>query len=356
MEKGSLKQALAGLEQYVWLRHGAFWVIYTLFLTWYILQMKLINQPLLALRDALLFLGLFMVATYSLLYGVLAPYWQGETRQLGWRLAGWLMGCLGLHYGFRYSILHPMRAGYQVPTNADFFNTFSAGTYILMIATAALATISKLLRHWYHQEVANQRLLAENVTAELRLLKAQVHPHFLFNTLNNLYALTLKQSDQATDVVGRLRGLWHYMTQECNQAQIPLTTEVRVLQHYIQLEQLRYGDRLRVEVSIQGALADYQLPPLLLLPFVENAFKHGSAQQLGKAQITLQLWVEAGQLSFQLTNTRTIRPPEGDKPGGIGLQNVRQRLSLLYASAYQLAIESHPTKFSVCLTFPLQAR
>ena len=182
-----------------------------------------------------------------------------------------------------------------------------------------------------------------------------MHPHFLFNTLNNLYALTLKQSDQAPDMVGRLRGLWHYMTQECHQAQVPLTTEVGVLQHYIQLEQLRYGDRLRVEVSIQGALTDYQLPPLLLLPLVENAFKHGSAHQLGNAQISLRLSVESGQLSFRLINTRNSKPAEGDKPGGIGLQNVRQRLSLLYASGYLLAIESHLTTFSVNLTFPLQA-
>ena len=168
----SLQQALTGLARHRWLRHGVFWVIYTLFLTWYILQMKLISQPLLALRDAGLFLGLFMVATYSLLYGVLVPYWQGDARQLGWRLMGWLVGCLGVHYGFRYLILHPMRAGYQVPANADFFNPFSAGTYILLIATAGLAVICKLLRHWYHQELASQRLLAENVTAELRLLKA----------------------------------------------------------------------------------------------------------------------------------------------------------------------------------------
>lgn len=356
MEKGPLKPVLVELDRNTWLRHGVSWVIYTLFLTWYILQMKLITQPLLALRDAGLFLLLFMVATYTLLYGVLSLYWQGDGRQLGWRLAGWLVGCLGVHYGFRYLILHPMRAGYQVPTNADFFNTFSAGTYILMIATAGLAAISKVLRHWYHQELANQRLRAENVRAELLLLKAQVQPHFLFNTLNNLYALTLKESDQAPEVVGRLMGLLHYMTHECIKPQVPLPTEVRVLQQYIQLEQLRYGDRLRVAVDIRGPLRDYQLPPLLLLPFVENAFKHGSAQQLTNAQINLRLWVESGQLTFRLINTRNTRPVEGDRPGGIGLLNVRQRLGLLYATRYELTIESRSTTFSVCLTFPLQSR
>jgi len=176
----------------------------------------------------------------------------------------------------------------------------------------------------------------QRTIAELKLLKAQLHPHFLFNTLNNLYSHTLEYSPRSPEIVLKLSALLRFMIYESNVPKIPLTKEMELLQNYTSLEQIRYGDRLDISINVSGDIEKYQIAPLLLLPLLENAFKHGTSQQIEQCWISLDLSMEGDILRFKLLNS--IDPDyheEITNNKGIGLNNVIQRLQLLYKDKYQ---------------------
>lgn len=172
--------------------------------------------------------------------------------------------------------------------------------------------------------------------AELNFLKSQIHPHFLFNTLNSLYALTLIKSDQSPDVVLRLSELMRYMLYECNTERSLLLKELRILKDYIELEKVRYEDRLDFSFSINGEISDQQIAPLLLLPFVENAFKHGAGERPGDVWISVDLQVQRNKIKYKVSNSKPESDDEPVNPGHLGLANLKKRLELLYPGAYEL--------------------
>lgn len=188
--------------------------------------------------------------------------------------------------------------------------------------------------------------------AELNLLKAQIHPHFLFNTLNNLYALTLNNSPKSPEIVMGLSEILRYMLYECNVEHVPLKKDIAMLDNFILLEKMRYEDRLDVNFTKEGDLEGHQIAPLLLLPLVENAFKHGAGEQIGQAWINIELQVEGKALKFKINNSK----PETLKTqaaGNIGLENLGKRLTLIYPDAYQLKIYDEEDMFAVILKIDL---
>ncbi len=244
------------------------------------------------------------------------------------------------------------------PPQNDSFANRNAFAFALMaglrggITIAGFATATKLGKYYYLKQQSLMQTEKEKLTAELQLLKAQVHPHFLFNTLNNLYALTLRKSDECPEMVLKLSGLLSYMLYECNAAQVPLENEIRMLENYVDLEKLRYGSRLDVSLNFTGDIRGKTITPLLLIPFVENAFKHGSSEQLEQAWISLDLAVEGNRMSFKLVNSKDASAnPSG--AGGIGLANVRKRLELLHANQYVLKITPQEETFLVHLSLEL---
>jgi len=219
-----------------------------------------------------------------------------------------------------------------------------------LFSVAWIAVSIKLAKYWYREKEIQQRLEREKLTVELQLLKAQLHPHFLFNTLNNLYSLTLESSPQAPRAVLQLSSLLRYMLYECNEPVTLLTKEIGMLRIYLALEKSRYRGRLEISASFTGDIADQLISPLLLLPFVENAVKHGTRQELGQCWISLQLHVERRLLTFKLTNSSAAsKSMEGE---GLGLQNVRRRLEVLYPD-HQLKIIPGEDCFTVSLTLPV---
>ena len=221
------------------------------------------------------------------------------------------------------------------------------------ITIAGFATATKLGKYYYLKQQSLMQTEKEKLTAELQLLKAQVHPHFLFNTLNNLYALTLRKSDGAPEMVLKLSGLLSYMLYECNATEVPLEKEIRMLENYVDLEKLRYGSRLDVSLNFTGDIRGKTITPLLLIPFVENAFKHGSSEQLEQAWISLDLAVEGNRMSFKLVNSKDANESPGGGAGGIGLVNVRKRLELIHANNYELKITPQEETFLVYLSLEL---
>jgi hypothetical protein len=219
--------------------------------------------------------------------------------------------------------------------------------------SAGLAVAFKVLKYFYVKKQENQALTIENANAELQLLKAQVHPHFLFNTLNNIYSFTIDQSLQAPGLVMNLSDTLQYMITDCDAAIVPLAMELKMIRDYIDLEKIRYEERLDMKIEIAGDIGGKMVVPLLLIPFVENSFKHGASKMMGDVWITLFIQVDKHMLHFTLINSK----PSGNSsqgPGGIGLVNVKKRLELLYPGNYYLQTESSEHTFTVNMQVPLE--
>ncbi|HEX5150943.1 MAG TPA: histidine kinase [Parafilimonas sp.] len=213
--------------------------------------------------------------------------------------------------------------------------------------------IIKTLKTWYIQEWEKDALLKENLNAELQLLSAQVHPHFLFNTLNNIYSFILSNPVQAQDLVQRLDKLLRYMINECEAPSVHLQKEIIMLNDYIELEKVRYGARLTIGVNIEGNYRNKIITPLLMIPFVENSFKHGASKMLRNPWIKLFIQADENILHFSLTNSKPVNADQNQN-GRIGLNNVKKRLELLYPQNHLLLIESTANTFTVNMQVPLQ--
>lgn len=206
-------------------------------------------------------------------------------------------------------------------------------------AVIALGVCLKIIRDWDNKDRLTSRLQTEKRDAQLQFLRAQIHPHFLFNTLNNLYGLALKNSPHTPDSILKLSGLLDFILYECNAEQIPLHKEINLIRHYIELERLRFGDRLNLHFEPELPPGDIHIAPLLLLPFVENAFKHGAANTTtGEVFVKIRLFARRHTLHFQVENSKSnpISKPTDQNHQGIGLHNVEQRLALLYHGRYRL--------------------
>ncbi|WP_187632118.1 sensor histidine kinase [Hymenobacter lutimineralis] len=200
----------------------------------------------------------------------------------------------------------------------------------------------RFLRFVLHSSNHSLRLERENLHLEVNFLKAQVNPHFLFNTLNNLYMMVVKQDKRAPDMVQHLTQLLHYTVFESEAALVPLAREVEFLEAYLQLERLRYGQKVRIDYQQTGQLAAYRVTPLLFFPFVENAFKHGVDSSLDASWVAISLTAAEGWLHLEVRNSYSPQAPRREV-GGVGIANVQKRLALHYLPQdYQLHLVQDP--------------
>lgn len=215
------------------------------------------------------------------------------------------------------------------------------------LAIIAIASMVKLIKIAFQNQLDNQSLRQEKLEAELKFLKGQLHPHFLFNTLNNLYVLSLKKSDLAPEAILTLSDLLDYILYECNAETVPLEKEIRCIEDYIRLEQLRYGKRLEVRFDKPDVLPNKAIPPLMLLPFVENAFKHGTSDTPDQVCIYIKLEIISKRLFFKVENSKSPFSSEDFRRSrqGIGLKNMQKRLELLYKDKHQLKTEDLGDQF-----------
>lgn len=346
----SLGRALSALPAAHWLHHGLFWAVDTALVVNLFLH-GMTTDFRLALRDACLVLLPHLVLTYALLYGVLPALWQASRSCFLLRLLAWFGLSAGVTFGFRFLVFVPLHAA-VASSFRDYHVVFSIGPYVLMLCTVGVAACLRLYRQLRQKQLDNARLAHENYLAELQLLKAQIHPHFLFNTLNNLYALTLKQSSQAPEVVERLASLLQFVLEQGDAPLVDLAAEVALLRNYVALEQLRYGARLTLQFEANDIPPAGRIAPLLLLPLVENAFKHGSAEQVGLAHIRIVLAGAGPRFSCTIINTKNAAPAPPADHHGIGLLNVRKRLELLYPQRHRFEVESGDETFTIRLELP----
>ncbi|TAG74118.1 MAG: histidine kinase [Runella slithyformis] len=213
-------------------------------------------------------------------------------------------------------------------------------------AAAAMLLVKLLLNQ---SEIQRKALTLEKqkTEIELKLLKTQLNPHFLFNTLNNIYTLSLLNSPKTSASIARLSEILDYILYRCNASKVPLSHEIKLIENYIELEKLRYDERLRVSFR-RNIEKQVEIAPLLLLSLAENAFKHGAAEDAGSPIITIDLSVTAHVLRFEISNS-TASVATKSKTQGIGLQNLKQQLALLYPASHSLEIIEKERMFTVIL-------
>jgi len=228
----------------------------------------------------------------------------------------------------------------------------NAGTVVIVLMGLFVSTIARETREWYIQDKERKEMEKQQLISELSFLKSQVNPHFLFNSLNGIYALAIKKSDKTPDAVLQLSDLMRYMLYESDREEVELGKEVEYLKNYIQLQRLRMPSGAQVSFETTGDISGKMIAPMLFIPFIENAFKHGVDADGATIQIKVQ--VKGNILTFDMMN-RISQAKSKDTSSGIGLVNVRKRLNLLYSNRYKLEYKKSNGNFVVYLQLNLEA-
>lgn len=238
------------------------------------------------------------------------------------------------------------QVGIFIKILAAFKGNFTAAGFVVVL---------RYVKQWYLKEQRNLQLQKENTESQLQLLTARVHPRFLFNTLNNIYSKIQNESPEGSKMIMQLSDMLRYILNEGSKALVPLKKELTMIQDYINLEKIRYGNQLDLYVSLPKNADNLQIAPLMILPFVENSFKHGASQFLKAPWITLQIEITGRTLTMKLMNGKDPEPRKLQSGPGIGISNVKKRLELLYAGNYQLKITDEPEVYTTDLMIELSA-
>jgi len=280
----------------------------------------------------------------------------------------WLTALFLLVYypiGNQLVLYLPMNNGEHTLIASGNHNPFDYDNAWVALALLLVSLPIILALQWSQKSQEISELAKENIHTELLLLQQQINPHFLFNTLNNIYALCLTKSAQAPELVQQLADLLRFVVYKGDQDKVLLTEEVEYLQGYLNLQQVRVSNKCQFDVEFCHPLADVEIAPLLLVILLENAFKHGVEPTDQAAWLTVKLYVEGNMLHFicansvtdnyQVEQSRTTHNTDGvEYVGGLGLENLRRRLTLLYGNKHQLKINHQKNAYSVHLTLECQ--
>jgi two-component system LytT family sensor kinase len=235
--------------------------------------------------------------------------------------------------------------GKQVSFGSYFISSALTSIFFLFLSTALKFSVDWFLNERIQRDLENQRL-----SAELAFLKSQINPHFLFNSLNSIYSLAYQKSDTTPEAILKLSEIMRYMLYESNDNKVDLAKELQYLQNYIDLQKIRFGNKAFVDFKITGEVGDQKIVPLLLIAFIENAFKHGVAND-PSSPILLLINLDGTHLHFYMENKKHML--NRDNEGGIGLNNVKRRLDLLYPGKYSLTIQDEPNIYTSELSIVL---
>ncbi len=224
-------------------------------------------------------------------------------------------------------------------------------TSIINLFFILLSVLYSIIRDWLKMEVVKRKLTEENLKLELNYLKSQISPHFLFNSLNNLYSIALKNDDKETaSGLSKLSTLMRFMLDKSDKTTVLLDEEIEYLKSYVEIQKLRFleSDDINISFTIIGKTSHFNLPPFLLINFVENAFKHG-VDYKALSEINIKIKIEGNELLFKIDNTnQDIKKTDTDLK--VGLQNVKKRLDLIYGNNYDLIIKSDSQTYVIELT------
>jgi len=259
---------------------------------------------------------------------------------------------------FIYIIInHYIVLNWFLKNNFSFSENLILGSVLyslfILVFAAGIAVTIKLIRMNIHQNRVSQEILKMKLETELNLLKSQINPHFLFNTLNNVYSLAIKKSEHTAPVVMRLSKLLRFMLYESNKEQIFIIEEIKLLEDYIELEKIRYTDKLTINIEKSISTPTEKITPLLLLPLVENGFKHGASESTKAAFITIKIIELGGILNVSIINSKEEEETKTTSKG-IGLKNVQRQLELTYGE-FRMDIKDEEDIFEVKLMINLRS-
>ncbi len=355
-------------RKYRILRHVCFWVLWWLF-QGVLYSFSTIYDPSLYLKrlamsmvESFVFMAMHIFLAYSLMYFVIPRF---LLKQRYWQTAVWTVVLFLLTAMFSATIaatvIDPVRRIMFGGLFIDMFRRNSGNVFLSLMAglrgaitIGGMAAAIKLMKYWYVKEQRNLQLQKENVESQLQLLKAQVHPHFLFNTLNNIYSYTQHTSPVASRLVTGLSDMLRFILYEGSQPLVPLSKELKMMQDYIALEQIRYDNKPEIHLDIAQGTENLFIAPLLLLPLIENCFKHGASNMLEQPWISLQITIQNKQMTMKLLNGKANLMEKKNKAEGIGLSNVKKRLELLYPRKHFFDTNSEEEVFVVNLKIELQ--
>jgi two-component system, LytTR family, sensor histidine kinase AlgZ len=261
-----------------------------------------------------------------------------------WLAVGWYLSVYFLKY-----ISLPVLVLMHMPPG----DSYAWQCFLCVITSTACFSGLSLGKQWLLKQREFLQAEQEKMIAQLQVLKAQLHPHFLFNTLNNIYSFALENSVKTPQLILKLSSLLSYMLYDCKVEEVLLEKEVEVMKNYIGLEKERYGDKLDISVNIEGDIHDKYIIPLLILPFLENAFKHGTSEQLERPWMSVDIAVKNNVLKCKVVNSKNEIVPFHDN--GVGINNVKKRLEFLYRGKYDLKLADQGEFFVVDLVLELNA-
>lgn len=331
-----------------WIRHFIFWLACLLSLTVYIMGPQYGR-----LFNVLLYLltGMPLVMAYSYISMYYAIPKAFESGRFFWLIIYFVSATFVFAVLYKLSINHIY---YRFVEPENFRETglirFSsiASTIIWVNVPFLMFASAKLIRDYLFETKNKNELENKNTEAEISLLATQLHPHFLFNTLNNLYSLSLSGSPKTAISLQKINGLMKYILFECGQAEISIKKEINLIDNYLELEKLRYDKRLRLTFVNEVRNDALLIAPMILFTFVENCFKHGSSKATGSSYIDIRLSTEGRSLIFEAENSIPFSDDNAKTAhSGLGLENVKKRLAFLYPDKHELFIYKENGVFRV---------
>ncbi|MBB2146561.1 hypothetical protein GM921_13750 [Pedobacter sp. LMG 31464] len=334
--------------------NAIFWVLILAFSL-----LMVLNSPEKVTRFELLvqfgYFGLINVSIYFINYLILIPNII-QKQQRSWlyliSIAGLVAVTMVVKFGI--ALMYPevmlSHRGPQGKLEDISYTSFLVGTFLITGFFIVISSLLKFSTDWFSNERIQRNLESEKKDMELQFLKSQLNPHFLFNSLNNIYSLAYQKSDKTADAILKLSEIMRYMIYESNDSWVDLSKEVEYVKSYVELQKLRFKDGAAVEITINGEIDGQQIVPLILISFVENAFKHGIANDHDDP-IKINIIANQKILHFSVSNKKS--KTNKDAMGGVGLNNVERRLQLLYPDRYKLNIVNSATHYTTELMLDL---
>ncbi len=330
-------------------RHVLYWSFHTTIWTAFWIFMGAPESFGRILFNMILWVPVFILFGYPLAYIAIPrlllkeKVWQFVLVIIAWGAMGiWLNGA------YRTHLYVPFQEWIGFETVPD--KGFQLHSYLCMTTSAASPMLIHFFKLWTNKQRDWMHAQQEKITAELQLLKAQVHPRFLFNTLNNIHSFSLEKSPKTPEMILKLSSLLSYMLYDCRSEEVRLEKEIENMKNYIDLEKERYGNKIEISWSVEGDITSKFVAPLLILPFLENAFKHGVSERIEKPWMSIDISVKHQALRFKIANSKQeyVYCEEG-----MGLINVKKRLEFIYPGKYELKINDEGDFYVVAMIIKL---
>jgi hypothetical protein len=332
------------------MRHVIYWVLHTFAWAAFWVAIGSPGSFLIEVNNMALWIPIFILYSYPLAYWAV-PRYLLNGKILEFLLLGFLWGIAGMYLevGYKDYIIIPLQTMMH-PENVLPRGPL-AFCFLCITTSAAIPILIQFFKHWSIKQQEWLNVQQEKFTTELKLLKAQVHPHFLFNTLNNIYSFALDSSPKTPGMILKLSNLLSYMLYDCRTDEVRLEKELDIMQDYIALESERYGDKIAISWNVSGDISDQFIAPLLLLPFIENAFKHGTSDQIEQSWLKVNIAFYNHILEVRISNSKNTSTLVDKK--GIGIANIKKRLAFTYPGHHSLKINDTGNTFDIFMTIDL---